>query len=251
MGRAQLALLLAAAVPAAAGLWEEVGRNTDVTASAALESRCLRPGRAPDLGPVGVLGAAATLSVPGSGLNLVLDARAERSLDGAPRLDQRAAGLLLRRFGETHVAELGVALEHNLGANPAAPSRSFGETTFGAQVAWSPGSAEDNPLSLTLAASATPRREESVIEATLSRPLAAWDQRGLSAFLTVGTLRATDADGDGQGRVEGWSYAVAGVMVDWVPAPGTRLYMKGDAQAATEAPGRMDGRISLGWETTF
>lgn len=251
MARAPLALLLAAAAPAAAGLWEEVGRNTDVTASAAVDSRCLRPGRAPDLGPVGVLGAAATLSVPGSGLNLVLDARAERSLDGTPRLDQRAAGIALRRFGDAHLAELGVSFERNLGANPAVPSRSFGETTFHAQVAWSLGSADENPLSLTLAVSATPRREESVTEAMLSRPLAAWDDRALSAFLTVGTLRATDADGDGQGRVEGWSYGGAGVMVDWVPVPGTRLYMKGDAQAATEAPGRMDGRISLGWERTF
>ena len=250
MARAPLVLLLAAAAPAAAGLWEEVGRNTDVTASAAADSRLLRPGRAPDVGPVATLGAEAVLSIPGSAFNLVASAQASRSLDGAPRLDQRAAGLALRRFGASHLAELGVTLEHNLGANPAALARSFGETTFHAQVAWIWDKAE-LPPSLTLAAQSTPRREEAVLELMLNQPLAAWEDRGIEAFLSAGTLRATDADGDGRGRVEGWSFGGVGLMAEWMPSPGTRLYMKADAQAATEAPGRMEGRVSLGWERTF
>ena len=250
MARAPLVLLLAAAAPAAAGLWEEVGRNTDVTARVSADSRCLRPGRAPDVGPVATLGAEAVLSVPGSGLNLVASAEAARSLDGAPRLDQRAAGLALRRFGASYLAELGVTLEHNLGANPAVLARSFGETAFHAQVAWT-WETEALPPSLTLAARSTPRREEVVLELLLSQPLAAWEDRGITAFVSAGTLRATDADGDGRGRAEGWSFGGVGLMAEWIPSPGTRLYMKGDAQAATEAPGRMDGRVSLGWERTF
>ena len=69
--------------------------------------------------------------------------------------------------------------------------------------------------------------------------------------LAAGTLRATDADGDGQGRVEGWSYGRLDAVLLWTPTPGTLYYIGGESQAATEAPGRLDGRISLGWERTF
>ena len=227
-----------------------MGRNTDVTASAAFDSRYLRPGRAPDVGPVATLGAEATLSVPGSSLNLVVSAEVARSLEGVPRLDQRALGLAIRRYGESHLAEVGVTRELNLGVNPSAPSRSFDETRLHAQVDWVLPP-EHLPPSLNLSVSASPRREEVVLEVMLSRPLVAWEDCGLTGFLTVGTLRAADADGDGQGRVEGWSFGGGGLMFEWFPSPGVRLYMKADAQAATEAPGRMDGRVSLGWEQTF
>ena len=250
MARAPLVLLLAAAAPAAAGLWEEVGRNADITASASVSSDRLGLGRAPDLGPVADLGVSATLSVPGSGINLVAAVSAARSLDGSPRLDQRTLGLSLGRFGESSLLSVGVAHDLNLGANPAAPSRSFGETTFDVGGQWKLGAA-DGPWVVDLALYATPRREETVAEAALIHDQALGESLRLQVNLAAGTLRATDADGDGQGRVEGWSYGRLHAALLWTPTPGTLYYIGGASQAATEAPGRLGGRISLGWERTF
>ena len=64
-------------------------------------------------------------------------------------------------------------------------------------------------------------------------------------------VNATDADGDGQGRVEGWSYGRLDAVLLWTPTPGTLYYIGVESQAATEAPGRLDGRVSLGWQRTF
>lgn len=250
MGRAPLVLLLAAAAPAAAGLWEEVGRNADVAASASVSSHCLARGRAPDLGPVADLGASATLSVPGSGLNLVAEVSVARSLDGAPRLDRRSLGLSLHRYGESSLLRAGAGYDLNLGANPAAPSRSFGETTFDLGGQWKLGAA-DGPWSVDLALFATPRREETAAEARLIHEQALGESLRLILDLAVGTLRATDADGDGQGRAEGWSYGGLGAMLSWTPTPGTLYYIKANTQAATEAPGRLEGRLALGWQRTF
>lgn len=250
MARAPLVLLLAASAPAAAGLWEEVGRNADITASASVSSDLLGLGRATDLGPVADLGVSATLSVPGSGINLVADVSAARSLDGSPRLDQRTLGLSLERFGESSLLRVGVAHDLNLAANPAAPSRSFGETTFDVGGQWKLGAA-DGPWSVDLALFATPRREETAAETRLIHDQALGESLRLQVNLAAGTLRATDADGDGQGRVEGWSYGRLGAVLLWTPTPGTLYYIGGESQAATEAPGRLDGRISLGWERTF
>lgn len=250
MARAPLVLLLAAAAAAAGGVWEEVGRNADLAAEAIASSDLLTRGRAPDLGPIAGLRVSATLSVPASGLNLVADASAARSLDGTPRLDQRTLGLSLHRFGESSLVRAGVAHDLNLGANPAAPSRSFGETTFDVGGQWKLG-APDGPWIVDLAIFATPRREETVAETRLIHDQALGESLRLVLDLTFGSLRATDADGDGQGRVEGWSYGRIGAALFWTPTPGTLYYIGGESQAATEAPGRLDGRISLGWERTF
>jgi hypothetical protein len=248
MGRAPLVLLLAAAVPAAAGLWEEVGRNTDVTLLAGAASDLVERGRAPGVGPLGFVDASARLSVPASTLNLVLAAGADRSLDGAPRLDRRFAGLSAAFFPGEYRARLDVRHELNLGVNPATLGRLRSETRFEAAV-------EDVSLGqnwdLGLELATVPRREERQAEVTLGR-LFALREGGPALHLGfhLGDLRALDADGDGQGRVEGWSYAAirASLVLD---VGSDTLFLTFGTQQATDDPGDRDGWVELTYRRLF
>lgn len=248
MGRAPLVLLLAAAAPAAAGVWEEVGRNTDVTLWASAASELVDRGRAPDVGPLASAYAEARLSIPASALNLVLMAGADRSLDGAPRLDRRFAGLAAELYGEPCRARLGLLHELNLGVNPATLGRLGSETEFEAAL-------EDITLwgfwDLGFAASAVPRREERRVEASLGR-LFVLGHGGPSLRLGfhAGDLRALDADGDGQGRAEGWSYA--GIRATFPFDVGSdTLFLTLGTQRATDAEGDRDGWVELTYRRMF
>lgn len=248
MARAPLVLLLAAAAPAAAGLWEEVGRNTDVTLLAGAASGLVERGRAPAVGPLAYVDASARLSVPASTLNLILAAGADRSLDGAPRLDRRFAGLTAAFFPGEYRARLAVRHELNLGVNPATLGRLRSEIRFEAAV-------EDIVLGddwdLGLQLAAVPRREEGRVEATLGRLFALGD-RGPALHLAfhAGDLRALDADGDGQGRVEGWSYA--GIRVTFPVKLGSDdLYLAFGSQQATDDEGDRDGWVELTYRRMF
>lgn len=251
MGRAPLVLLLAAAAPAAAGLWEEVGRNTDVTACAGLRSRWVEEGRAPDLGPAASLLADARLSVPGSGLNLSVQAEAARSLDGVPRLDRRSVALFVERWDELTLLSLGVGYRDQVGAHPAAPGRSFSETAFRLSGALFAGPDETGAWNLAAEVAAAPRREELRGELRAWRSLWSRDALALDLFVVAGALRATDADGDGLGRAEDWSYANLTFSLGWTPSPGTRLGLDLATQVASEAAGRADGVVALSWTRTF
>lgn len=248
MARAPLLLLLAAAAPAAAGLWEEVGRNTDVTLAATAASDLVEAGRAPDLGPVAGLLAEARLSVPATALNLVLTAGADRSLDGAPRLDRRSASLSVEWFGESVRAHLGATHELNLGVNPASLGKLRDENAFFAGLS-------DLPLGeswrLDLLAVGVPRREERRAEASLRRTLHRSESgTQLQLGFAAGDLRALDADGDGQGRVEGWSYAGADLTLFLPLGPGT-LQLTLGTQQASDSPGDRDGWVELGYSRRF
>lgn len=248
MARAPLLLLLAAAAPAAAGLWEEVGRNTDVTLLAAASSDLVERGRAPDLGPVAGLLAEARLSIPASPLNLVLTAGADRSLDGSPRLDRRSAGLALEWFGESLRARLGGRHDLNLGANPASLSKLRSETVVDAGL---DGIPLGDSWQLGLELAGVPRREERRVEANLGRLLHR-SEGGLALHLTllVGDLRALDADGDGQGRAEAWSYGGVRLALA-APLGSGNLFLTLGSQQATDTPGDRDGWAELAYERTF
>lgn len=254
MGRAPLVLLLAAAaaaakVPAATvGLWEEVGRNTDVTLLAAAASDLVERGRAPDIGPLAYVDASARLSVPASTLNLVLLAGADRTLDGAPRLDRRFAGLAADFSLGGGRARLGVRHELNLGVNPATLGRLRSETRFEAAV-------EDIILwdswDLGLELAGVPRREERRAEVTLGRSFVLADGGpALHLGFHAGDLRALDADGDGQGRAEGWSYA--GIRATFPFDVGSdTLFLTLGTQQATDAEGDRDGWVELTYRRMF
>ena len=251
MARAPLVLLLAAAASAAGGVWEEVGRNTDVTLDASLRSRWVEEGRAPDVGPAASLAAVARLSVPASALNLELTAGADRSIDGAPRLDRRRVGLTLLVCGESAVGQVGIAYRDHLGENPASPGHSLAETsyTLGLSTAGSAGNPSAWSCGIELAA--VPRREESRAEVWAGRLIWSAESLRLDLELYAGTLRATDADGDGTARVESWSYGKAGLALRQTLASGSELRLEVATQAATEAPGRAPGVVTLGWSRTF
>lgn len=253
MARASLGLLLAAAAvatsPAApAGLWEEVGRNTDVTLLAAVASDLVERGRAPDIGPLAYVDASARLSVPASTLNLVLLAGADRSLDGAPRLDRRFAGLSADFSLGGGRARLGVRHELNLGVNPATLGRLRSETRLEAAV-------EDITLwdswDLGLELSGVSRREERRAEVNLGRLFALGDNGpALHLGFHAGDLRALDADGDGQGRAEGWSYA--GIRATFPFDIGSdTLFLSIGTQQATDAEGDRDGWAELTYRRMF
>jgi hypothetical protein len=248
--RAPLLLLLAAAAPAAAGLWEEIGRNTDVTLAAAAASDLVERGRAPDLGPVAGLQAEARLSVPATALNLVLAAAADRSLDGTPRLDRRAASLSVEWFGESVRARLGATHEINLGVNPASLGELADETAF--HVGLSEIPLGENWM-LDLLAAGVPRREERRGEVAVQR-LLFWqpdkDSPSVTLSLRAGDLRALDADADGRGRVEGWSYAGADLTLFLRLGPGN-LRLSLGTQQATDTPGDRDGWVELGYSRAF
>lgn len=255
MTRTSLALLLAAAAPAAAGVWEEIGRNTDVTLTSSAHSRWVQEGRALDVGPVVELGADARLSIPASLYNLQLLADASRSLDGVPRLDRRRVGLHLTRNGERVMLGLGAEFRDHLGENPAAPARSFSEAAYLAYAClWAPedggeGFADDWSLALELAS--VPRRAELRGDLKLWLPLWVGGSHAVDAFLEAGSLHASDADGDSLDRVEGWSYAKASLKYYWTSAAGSVLYIEASSQAATEALGRAPGVLSVGWTLNF
>jgi len=248
MARAPLLLLLAAAAPAAAGLWEEVGRNTDVTLAATAATAPVERGRAPDLGPVAGLDASARLSIPASALNLVLTAAADRSLDGFPRLDRRSAGLAVEWFGESLRARLGGRRDLNLGTNPASLGRLRSETAVEAGLDGIP-LGDSWQLGLDLAG--VPRREERRAEANLGR-LIHRSAGGMALHLSLhaGDLRALDADGDGQGRVEGWSYGGVRLALA-APLGSGNLFLTFGSQQATDTPGDRDGWAELAYERTF
>ena len=256
MARAPLAFLLVAAAPAAAGVWEEIGRNTDVTVFAAAHSRWVDEGRAPDVGPVVELGADARLSVPASLYNLQLLADARRSLDGAPRLDRRRVGLHLTRNGERVLLGAGAEFRGYLGENPAAPGRSFSETTY---LAYASLFSEDDgredavDWSVAVEVGTVPRRDELRGALKFWRSLAgsSASPSSLDAFLELGTLHAADADGDGTGRAEGWSFAKLSLKYSRMVGQGASLYIEASSQAATEAPGRASGVVSAGWSLSF
>lgn len=248
MARASLALLLAAAAPAAAGLWEEVGRNTDVTAWASAASDLVDRGRAPGVGPLASAYAEARLSIPASALNLVLTAGADRSLDGAPRLDRRFAGLSAEYHGGPCLARLGLLHELNLGVNPATLGRLRSETAFEAALEnitlWS-------SWDLGLEAAIVPRREERRVEASLERLLAIRESGpALHLGFHIGDLRALDAEGDGQGRVEGWSYGAIRASLVFDVGSDT-LYLTVGTQQATDDPGDRDGWVELTYRRMF
>lgn len=252
MARAPLALLLAAAAPVAAGVWEEIGRNTDVTLTPSVSSRWADEGRAPDVGPVASLRAEARLSIPASSYNLALQAGADRSLDGSPRLDRRTVALDLSHSGER--VRLGVlaGFRGHLGDNPAAPGRSFSEMAYVASACLhSPDGEPGDAWSVTLEAASVPRREELRGELKVWRPLWTGEAAGLDFLLSLGSLRATDADGDGAGRTEDWSFMRASLNYGWRVGQGSSLYMEVASQAATESSGRAPGVVSAGWTLAF
>lgn len=254
MRRAPLALLLAAAATAAGGVWEEVGRNTDVTVTPSVNSRWAEEGRAPRVGPVAALDAEARLSVPASSLNLTLQAGAARSLDGAPRLDRREVGLDFSHSGERVLLGVGAGYRDDLGENPASPGRSFSEMSYIAYAAlFSSPDGEADDWSLGVEVAHVPRRGELRGTARAWRTLlgSVASPTSLDAFLEIGSLHATDADADGAGRTEGWLFAKVSLRFTWMVGQGSSLYTEVASQVATEAPGRAPGVVSLGWQRTF
>lgn len=256
MARASLALLLAAAAPAAAGVWEEIGRNTDITVTAAAHSRWVDEGRAPDVGPVAELGADARLSIPASLYNLQLLADASRSLDGAPRLDRRRVGLHLTRNGERVLLGAGAELRDHLGDNPASPGHAFSEAAYLAYACLyseDDGREDAADWSMAVEVASVPRRQEFRGALKFWRSLAGSvaSPGSLDCFLEAGSLHAADADGDGAGRTEGWSFAKLSLKYSRWVGQGASLYMEVSSQAATEAPGRAPGVVSAGWTLTF
>lgn len=252
MARAPLALLLAASAHAVGGVWEEVGRNTDVTVTPSVSSRWVDEGRAPHVGPVASLGAQARLSIPASPVNLAINAGAVRSLDGAPRLDRRTVALDLSHSGERLMLGALAEFRDHLGDNPAAPGRSFSEAAYAAYAClFSPDGEPADDWSVALEATSVPRREELRGVLKVWRPLWVDGTQGLDAFLEAGSLHASDADADGAGRVEGWSFAKVSLKYSWMTGQGASFYTEVSSQAATEAPGRAPGVVSLGWKRTF
>lgn len=252
MARAPLGLLTLAAAAAAGGVWEEVGRNTDVTLTPSVSSRWAEEGRAPDVGPVASLDAEARLSIPASMLNLALQAGADRSLDGTPRLDRRTVGLDLSHNGERVVLGLLAEFRDHLGPNPASSGRSFSEMSYVAYASLrSPDGEPTDDWSVTAEVAAVPRREELRGTAKAWRPLWVGESAGLDLLAEAGSLHAADADGDGTGRVEGWLYAKASLRLHRTAPGGSVLYMEVSSQAASEAPGRAPGVVSAGWTVTF
>lgn len=256
MTRASFALLLAAAAPAAAGVWEEIGRNTDVTFTTTAHSRWVEEGRAPDVGPVAELGADARLSIPASLYNLQLLADASRSLDGVPRFDRRRVGLHLTRNGERVLLGAGAEFRDHLGENPAAPGRSFSEAAYLAYACLyseDDGQEDAADWSLAVEVATVPRREE--LRGTLKfwRSLvgSAASPSSLDCFLELGSLHAADADANGAGRDEGWSFAKVSLKYSRMVGSGASLSIEASSQAATEALGRAPGVVSAGWTLTF
>lgn len=250
--RSPLLLLLAAAAPAVAGILEELGRNTDTSLTLDARSALVAAGRAPDVGPLASLEASARLSIPASSFNVVLAAGADRSLDGSPRLDRRSAGLAVEWFGESLHARLAARHDLNLGLNPASLSRLRSETALEAVLdGWRLG--EDWRLGLGL--HGVPRREERRAELALERSFVPPPDIPLSLHLRleVGDLRALDADGDGQGRVEGWSYG--GVRLSLEPRlfePGMgSLYLTLGTQQTSDSSGDRDGWVELSFYRVF
>ena len=251
MARAPLAFLLAAAAPAAAGLWEEVGRNTDVTAWASAASDLVDRGRAPGVGPLASACAEARLSIPASTLNLILTAGADRSLDGAPRLDRRFAGLTAEYHGcsELCVARLSLLHELNLGVNPATLGRLGSETGYEAALE---NITFGGFWDLGFEVAVVPRREEHRVEARLQRLFAIGESGpALHLGFHVGDLRALDADGDGQGRAEAWSYAAIKASLVFDVGPADTLYLTVGSQQATDDRGVRDGWVELSYRRMF
>lgn len=251
MVRTPTFLLAVVVAPVAAGLWDEVARNTDISALASARSGWLEEGRALDVGAVATAFADARLSIPGSGLNFSTQLEAVRSLEGRPRLDRRTAAFFLERWDELSLLSLGVGWRDYLSDPLNATGRDFSETTFRLSAARFTGPDELGLWNLAAEVAAIPRREEVRGELRAWRNLYTAGAFMGDLALTVGTLRATDADRNGLGRVEGWSYAQASLIVGWTPSPGNRLGLDFSAQAATEAPGRSDGVVTLSWSQSF
>lgn len=251
MARAPAFLLVAVVAPVAAGLWEEVGRNTDITALASARSAWLEEGRSWEVGSVATVFADARLSIPGSGINLSTQIEALRSLEGRPRLDRRSVAFFLERWDDLSLLSLGLGLRDYLSDPLATPGQDFSETTLRFSAARFVGPDERGGWNVAAEVAAIPRREEVRGELRAWRNLFTADAFMGDFALSAGTLRATDADRNGLGRVEGWSYAQASLIVGWTPSPGNRLGLDISAQAATEAPGRADGVISLSWSQSF